>query len=140
MDLETVRAKMASQVGRASKSAMARIFAWTFEMEDLVAYVILRHRRRPEQAFLLRVSFDDFPRRAPSYVFVDRQIRQITGACWPPGVKHDDALPGICTPGTREFHEKYHLNDAQHPWDAERFSFLDTLMRIHRMMEHGLGG
>jgi hypothetical protein len=140
MDLDTVRAKMMAQVNRAANSAMARAFGWSFEIEDLALYALLRHRRRSEHTYLLRVSFEEFPRRAPSYVFVDRQNKEVTDAAWPPGVKHGDPLPGICTPGTRECHEKYHANDAQYAWDAERYTFLDTLLRIHNLMERGLGG
>jgi hypothetical protein len=140
MDPETVRAKMIAQVDWALHSAMTKVFAWVIETDGVVAYVQMRHRRRSEYVFLLRASFDEFPRRAPSYVFVDLQSKQLTDSAWPAGARHGDSLPGICTPGTREFHEKYHLNDAQHPWDAERYSFLDTLQRIHKIMEHGLGG
>ena len=139
MDLETVRAKMTAQLDRVRVSAMCRVFGWSFGVSGLTAYITMRHRRRPERVFLLRMMFDDFPRRAPSYVFVDAGSRGLRDDAWPPNVKHGDDLPGICTPGTREFHEKYHLNDAQYPWDAERFTVLDTLQRIHSMMEHGIG-
>jgi len=140
VDIETVRAKMLAQVEQARASAMARAYGWAFELEDLTLYVMMPHRRRPDHVFLLRVAFDDFPRRAPSYVFVDRATKELVPHAWPPNVKHDDAqLPGICTPGTRGFHEKWHLNDAQHPWDPDLYTVLDTLQRIHAMMEKGIG-
>lgn len=139
MDIETVKAKMTAQLDRARQSAMFGALGWGFEVVDLTLYVTMRHRRRADQAFLLRVTFDDFPRRAPSYVFVNLNTRELRDDAWPPNVKHGDALPGICTPGTREFHEKYHLNDAQYPWDSERWTVLDTLQRVHSMMEHGIG-
>lgn len=139
MDLETVRVKMTAQIDQTRHSAMAAAFGWIFEIEDLTVYVTLRHRRRSESVYLLRVSFDDFPKRAPSYVFVDRNTRQITQEGWPPGMKHSDNPPKICTPGTREFHEHLHQNDSQYPWDPERYTFLSTLSEIHRLMERGIG-
>jgi hypothetical protein len=137
MDTETVQAKMGEYIAPARDAALARACGWTIEIDR--AYVTLRHRRKPEFVYLLRVSFDEFPRRAPSYVFVDRTTKEMTAAAWPPNVKHEEALPGICTPGTREFHEKYHLNDAQYPWDPARYTFVDTLHRIQRLMEQGVG-
>ncbi len=138
MDVETVQVKMMAQVNEARQRKMAEVFAWVFEVDGFIAYTTLQPRGRAEPKYLLRVSFDDFPRRAPSYLFVDRETRQVTDAAWPPNVRHGSN--GICTPGTREFHETLHCNDAQWPWDPDRFSFLDTLQRIHQMMERGLGG
>lgn len=140
MDPDTVRAKMVAQEDQAQSSAMANVCGWTFEIQDLIVYVTLRHRRRPDCVYLLRATFDDFPKRAPSYVFVDRNTKEITPEAWPPGVKHSDNPSSICTPGTREFHEHLHRGDARYPWDAERFTFLSTLHEIHLLMERGIGG
>jgi hypothetical protein len=140
MDAETVRAKMMKQVDAARQSGMAGEYGWRFEVdaERHTAFITMRDRRRPKRTYVLRTVFDDFPARAPSYVFVDAQTRESTPDAWPPNVKHgDDALAGICTPGTREFHEKWHLNDATWPWNPDRLSFLDTLQRIHQLMERG---
>ncbi len=129
MDQQTIEAKMAAQLDGAKGSAMTTVFAWEYETLGLVTYVAMRPRKHPERRYLLRVSFDDFPRRAPSYVFVDPTTRELKDDAWPVGVKHSDPLSGICTPGTREFHEKYR--------SEERYSFLDTLQRIHALVEHG---
>ena len=137
MDQQTIDAKMVAQLEAAKRSAMTKVFAWEYETLGLVTYVAVRHRRHPERRYLLRVSFDDFPRRAPSYVFVDSTTREPKDDAWPAGVKHPNPPLGICTPGTREFHENYHLGDAQYPWSEERYSFLDTLQRIHALVEHG---
>ncbi len=131
---------MAAQVQAAVNSAMAKAYGWQIECQELTAYVYLRPRRRPELCFLLRVAFDDFPRHAPSYVFVDSKTKELSDAAWPPNVKHGQPPPGICTPGTREFHEHWHKDDAQGRWDSERYSFLDTLQRIQRLVEDGIGG
>lgn len=139
MDLQTVRAKMMAQVDEARRSAMALVYGWEFEIDGLTVYTTMRHRRKREVLHLLRTTFDDFPRLAPSYVFVDRKTKAVLPEqAWPPNVKHGDPdLPGICTPGTREFHQKWHATDTQYPWDPDRWTFLDTLQRIHAMMEHG---
>lgn len=139
MDVETVRAKMLAQVAAARASALARAFAWSFDLDDLSVYVTLIPRRRPEPLYLLRVTFDDFPRRPPSYVFVDRTTRQDTDSAWPPGVRHHGPPPGICTPGTREFHEHLHRGDSQYPWDPDRYTFVGTLAEIHRLTERAIG-
>lgn len=137
MDPETIKALMAEQLNAARRSAMKDYYDWSIQETDLIAYVTMRPRRRPEQSYLMRIAFDDFPQKAPSYVFVDTASHEITAEAWPPNVKHNDSLPGICTPGTREFHDKYHLNDAQYPWSPKRYSFLDTVQRIQEMIEKG---
>jgi hypothetical protein len=71
MEIKAVRAKVTAQLDMARGSALTRAHGWVFEVDDLIAYVTLQHRRRPEHVYLLSVLFDDFPRRAPSYVFVD---------------------------------------------------------------------
>jgi len=139
MDAETVTAKMKEQVEAARASALAQAFGWRFETDGMTVHVVLAPRRRSELVYLLRVTFDDFPRRAPSYVFVDRLTGQETNEAWPPGVRHDGPPPGVCTPGTREFHEHLHRGDAQYPWDPIKYTFLSTLAEIHRLMERGLG-
>jgi hypothetical protein len=140
MDTVTTTAMMAEEMGRVRNSALFRAFGWEIDVEALVAYVRMRPRKKKDRLFLLRITFDEFPRRAPSFVFVDCQSRQLTQAAWPPDVQHSSNPPGICTPGTREFHENYHRNDAQYPWSADRFTVLQTLTEIHRLMERGLGG
>ncbi len=139
MDAETVRAAMMAQVDRARGSALATAYRWSFEVDGLAVYTTMRHRRRPEHSYLLRTTFEDFPRRAPSYVFVDPKTKALSDQSWPPNVRHGDpSLPGICTPGTRECHEKWHAGEAQYTWNAERWTFLETLQRIHAMVEHGI--
>ena len=129
---------MMEQVGPAQQCAMARALRWDFEVEDLVVYVTLRPRKRRDLSHLLKVAFEDFPRRAPSYVFVDHGTREVADTAWPLNVRHGAQPPGICTPGTREFHEHFHANDTGYPWDPERYTVLDTLYRIHQLMERGI--
>lgn len=138
MDAETIHSLMTEQLDQVRGSALWRACGWEFEQANLAVYVRMRPRIAREPEFLLWASFDDFPRRAPSCVFVDGQTRQPNDEAWPPDVRHGSQPPGICTPGTREFHEHYHANDKQHPWDSDRYPFLKTLMEIHRLMERGL--
>lgn len=139
MDAETITGKFLAELRAVQASAMARVFGWEFSVDGLILYVTLRPRRRPEVTYLLRAGFDDFPRRAPSFAFIDPKSKQLDDAAWPPGVRHGAQPPGICTPGTREFHENYHAGDAQYSWDDARFPLLMSLHEIHRMMERGVG-
>ena len=138
MDAVTVKELMTEQLDRVRKSALHAVFGWEIEEKDLCAYITLRPRHCRDKVFLLRMLFDDFPRRAPSYVFVDAKTREMKDEAWPPGVRHTAAPPGICTLGTRECHENYHLNDAQYPWEPNPNAVLATLAEIHRMMERGI--
>lgn len=127
---------MMGQIEVTRQSGMAKAMHWEFEVDKLDVFITFRHRQKPERNFLLRASFDDFPRRPPSCVFVDPHSRTLTDAAWPPNVKHGGQPPGICTPGTREFHEHYHKRDAQYAWSAERYPLLDTLERIQKLIEN----
>lgn len=133
MDVETTKAKMMAQVDQARQSAMVLALGWQFEIDELTVHVALSRRKEPGRANLLRVRFDEFPKRCPSYGFVDPETKQETPDAWPPGVMHSPYK--ICTPGTREFHEDLHKNDAQYRWDADKYTFLSTLRMIHRLME-----
>src|SRR5437588_419689 len=105
MDTATTTTMMTEELQRVRGSALARVFGWEIDTDGLVAHIQLRPRVSKDISFLLRASFEDFPLRAPSVIFVDRATRQRADAAWPPGVRHGGNPPGICTPGTRECHE-----------------------------------
>lgn len=136
MDAETIYAKIDAQVSDALK--IAGPFKWQIQKDGFTVFVAMCHRRKSDHIFLLRVSFDDYPQRAPSYVFVNGD-RQTPGG-WPPKVKHGSNPPGICTPGTRECIEHYHRGDAKYQWDPNMYTFRFVLMGIQTMLEKGLGG
>jgi hypothetical protein len=138
MDAVTVKELMKEQLETVRKSKLCAAFGWEIEEKDLCAHVMLRPRHCRDRGFLLRMLFDDFPRRPPSYVFVDATTREMKDEAWPPGVRHSAAPPGICTLGTRECHENYHLNDAQYAWESQPNAVLTTLAEIHRLMERGI--
>jgi hypothetical protein len=138
MDAETAKAKMSQQLDRARQSGFARCYGWQFEIDGLTVYVTMRRKADPNTAYLLRLTFDDFPKRAPSYKFVDPKTKEPKLEAWPPGTRHDaNGTGGVCTPGTREFHEIIHKNDAQYPWDADRYTVLDALHMTQRIAEKG---
>lgn len=130
---------MADALAQARNSALCRAFNWQFEVDGLTVHVGMRPRTRTDVSYLLRASFDDFPRHAPSCLFVNPQTRVSDGNSWPPGVRHDGPPAGICTPGTREFHDYYHANDRQYVWNPESYPFLTTLAEINRLLERGVG-
>ena len=139
MDQATSSAKMAVEIDRVRSSHLMAVFGWNIAVDELDAFVKMATRKRPEKEFLLRINFEDFPRQAPSYVFVDPKTRAPKADAWPPGVKHGATPDGICIAGTRECHSHYHRNDAQYAWDASERTVLSTLTEIHRLMEKGLG-
>lgn len=122
---------MERQLEAVRQSAFCRACGWSLRADGLVVCVRIWPRGRPELSFTLRIVFEDFPRRAPSYVFADT---------WPPGLRQSENPAGICTPGTREFHEHYHKNDKQYPWNHEVYTILRTLAEIQRLMERHVKG
>lgn len=133
MDTDTVRQKMREQLDQARDSAMTKEMGWNFE-DEFTTYITLRPRNQPDKSYLLRIQFDQFPKRAPSFVFVDAQTKAESDSAWPPDMRHG-GTQGICIEGTREFYEQIHHNDAQYPYNPATYSFLDTLHRVHLMME-----
>jgi hypothetical protein len=135
MDSETIQVKMSEQIGDVKK--IAEPYGWAIERTGLSVYIEMRHRRKPDDAYLLRVAFEDYPRRAPSYVFVDKETKN--PGSWPPNVKHGSDPPGICTPGTRECIEYYHKGDAKYQWDHNKYTFRFVMMEIQKLLEQGIG-
>ncbi|RXG87361.1 hypothetical protein [Bradyrhizobium zhanjiangense] len=138
MDAEISKAKMQEQLDRARGSGFARLYGWQFDLDGLIAYVTMQRKGDPNATYLLRLAFEDFPKRAPSYKFVDSRTKEATLEAWPPGTRHDaGGTGGVCTPGTREFHEIIHANDAQYPWDADRYTVLEALHMTQRIADKG---
>ena len=137
MDLETTQALVAEEVERVRASGLSRAFDWEIDVSDLAVYVRMRPRKSKGKSFLMRALFDDFPRHAPSCVFVSVETRNIEENAWPPGVRHGGSPAGICTPGTREFHDHYHANDGKYEWDSGTYPLLSTLAEIHRLIDQG---
>jgi hypothetical protein len=132
MDVEASVAKMCAQIDALRSSAMSREAGWTIEIPPPTVYLGLKRNAEPDRVYLLRIQFDDFDRRAPSYTFVDPMTKVRTPNSCPPNVEHSEGR--ICTTGTRECHEQLHQNDTQYAWDAKKYSVLDTVRTIHRMM------
>ena len=112
MDEATVKAKIAAEIDRVLCSKLPVAFGWTIDINELDAFVTMSPRGKSEQDYLLKVNFDDFPRQAPSFIFVDVQTRSPCLEAWPLGVKHGGQPDGICVAGTRECHSHYHKNEA----------------------------
>jgi len=73
-----------SAFNRARQGGFARRYGWDFEINELVAYVGMRRKADPNKTYLLRLTFDDFPKRAPSYQFVDLETKERKLEAWPP--------------------------------------------------------
>jgi len=134
MDVETSREGMLLALDTVKESQLAVEAGWVITSEDLCIYISMRSRREEGPTFLMRASFDDYPARAPSCLFVDPGTKVPGPSAWPTGVGSHPR--GICTPGTREFHEDYHKNDAKYPpWDRKKYPFLATVHEIQRLID-----
>lgn len=131
MDAETVREFAVVEIEKAKNSRVAEVLGWVFEIDGLAVFISIRPRTAPEKEYLLRITFEDFPRRCPSFLFVNSGSKQPGN--WPPNIQHGSG--GICIPGTREFHEQIHQNDQQYPYDPDTYSLLETLHRIQLLVE-----
>ena len=138
MDEETVKAKMVAELDRLQQSRLATVFGWRICVDGLNAFLTMSPRMRREPKYLLKVNFEDFPRQAPSCVFVDPKTRLPGPDAWPRKVKHGQQPDGICVAGTRECHAHYHKNEAQYVWDPTTWTLLETLSEIHRLLEKGI--
>lgn len=137
MDPQTVRESFQKEIDSIRSSSLCKAFKWEFEIniEEYLAYLIMMPRKAEDRRYLLRIKFDDYPQRAPSYIFVDNNTKEERVDVWPPGIRHSGPPPGICTPGTREFHEHLHKNDARHQWDADKYKISNTLMQIQLLID-----
>lgn len=130
--MDIVRKKMTEQINMIKASAMARQRGYILNTEDLFLYIEMQHQKL-NKIFVLQIYFDEYPGRAPSYIFVDPADKKDKPDWWPPNVKHSEGK--ICIPGTREFHEIIHKNDTKHkPWSSTNYPLLYTLREIDREM------
>lgn len=137
MDLQTVKEKFKYEVDSIKNSTICKILGWEIEicLDEFLVYVSMSPRKSKDKKYLLRINFDDYPQQAPSYVFVDRDTRQEKQEVWPQGIRHQGPPPGICTPGTREFHKHLHANEPAYQWDASKYKVVNTLMQIQILMD-----
>jgi len=109
---------------------------WTINVEGFDVYVTLHPKKHPEKTFLTRLRCDEYPKRAPSFQFVDLVTKQEGAQCWPPvgpfqaAISRSQSQPQLCIPGIREFHEGCHATDASRPWSPEKYSFAAILQAI----------
>lgn len=137
MDPQTVREKFQSEIDVIKNSAICKAFSWEIqvELEKFLTYVEMCSRKAKEKKFLLRIIFDDYPQRAPSYVFVDINTKEEKAEVWPPNLRHPGPPPGICTLGTREFYENLHKNEQAYQWDSNKFKIISTLQNIQILID-----
>lgn len=109
---------------------------WMISVEGFDIYVYMHPNRHPEKIFLARLRCDDYPRRAPSFQFLDISTRQEGAQHWPQGTPFQAAIgrnqssPQLCIPGIREFHEGCHATDSSRPWLPEKYPFTKILQDV----------
>ncbi len=98
---------------------------------------------RDGEPYTARLLCDDYPRRAPSVVFVDAQGSPSTPKAWPKGngrfleVLKPPPHCFICMPLTREglaHHTNWLSDHTMNPWNAERSTLMDVFNYLQRLL------
>jgi len=111
-------------------------YGWRISIEGVDIYVTMHPKQHPEKDFLVRLRCDEYPKRAPSFQFVDPTTRQEGAQYWPQGspfqaaISRSQSSPQLCVPGIREFHEGCHSTDSSRPWLPEKYSFAKILQDV----------
>jgi hypothetical protein len=137
VDPELSKHYFEEQVSRLqSIKGMIEHYGWTISIEGFDIYVIMHPKRHPGKTFLARLRCDEYPKRAPSFQFLDASTKQEGAPYWPQGgafqaaASRSQSLPQLCIPGIREFHEGCHAADSSRPWLPEKYSFATTLQCV----------
>jgi hypothetical protein len=112
---------------------------WAIEVEGFDIYISMYPKRHPEKKFLARLRCDEYPKRAPSFQFLDPATKHEGTQYWPEGDPFRAAIgrptPQLCIPGIREFHEGCHANDSSKPWSPEKYSFAKILEDVQAELD-----
>ena len=102
---------------------------YDWHLQPVQLFVSMYLRDKPDAAFLLRIAFDGFPDKAPSYLFVNPQTKKVELGSWPTGAAFKKKWPGICLKGTREFYDQGHP-DRRGEWSPETYPVASVLQEI----------
>jgi len=135
MDSQTVKEIFQTEIHSIINSKICKAYGWEFDvhLDNFLAYVKMSPRSKKETKYLLRISFDDYPQQAPSYVFVDLETKAEEEKAWPPKIKHSEPPSGICIPGTREFYKNIHKTG--YDWDYSKQTLFRTLQNIQILID-----
>ncbi|MCI0724485.1 MAG: hypothetical protein L0338_36805 [Acidobacteria bacterium] len=110
-------------------SHQAEFEEYGWRLEPPIIYIWMHPRGKPDSQYLLRITFENFPDEAPSYVPVNSETRQPRGDAWPSMSAYKPDWPGFCLNGTREFYKQGHP-DRQSQWSPETFPVARVLQEI----------
>jgi len=114
---------------------------WVIEVEGFDIYIFMYPKRYAEKKFLARLRCNEYPKRAPSFQFVNPSTKQEGAPYWPQGdtfsaaIGRSQSLPQLCIPGIREFHEGCHGSDSSKPWSPEKYSFAKILEDVQAELD-----
>ena len=128
MDQALARRKLLSALqGLFGCTSTFECYDWHLQPVQLFLSMYLRSN--PDKAFLLWITFDSFPDKAPSYLFVNPQTKKVEPESWPTGTAFKKDWPGICLKGTREFYDRGHP-ERRGEWSVEAYPVASVLQEI----------
>lgn len=121
--------------------ALEAINGWRVRREgDRVEFDL---RARDGEPFTVRLMCDEYPRLAPSIVFIDAQGSPSAQSAWPKGngrffeVVKPPPNCFLCMPLTREGlaqHPNWLTGPATKPWNAQRSTLMDVFNYLQRLL------
>lgn len=122
-----------------SQREIVAFHGWSLEADGLNLYVTMHAGGVQGRTYLARFGYVDYPQHPPGFAFVDPSTRREGREFWPNYGPFSAALsrgspPQICIPGTREFHELVHREQA---WVAEKHPLIKVLEAIQAELNKG---
>jgi hypothetical protein len=110
-----------------SNEAAFEEYGWELLPPEI--YIRMHPQGKPDQKYVVRITFDGFPDEAPSYVFVNPQTKALDGQGCPSMSAYKQDWPGFCLNGTKEFYNRGH-SDRRPQWAPEKYPIASVLQEI----------
>jgi len=128
LDTELSKYYFSEQVSKLqSLKGVKEHHGWRTDIKGFDIFVTMHPKKHPEKSFLARLRCEEYPKRAPSFQFVDPVTKQEGSQYWPnigpfqAAISRSQSNPQLCILGIREFHEGCHASDSSHPWSYEKY-------------------
>jgi len=124
-----------------SLTELSEHHGWVTNIEGFDVFVTMHPKKHPEKTFLARVRCTEYPKKAPSFQFVDPNTKQEGAQYWPnagpfqAAISRSQSQPQLCIPGIREFHEGCHASDSSRPWSYEKYPIVEILEAVQAELD-----